>query len=149
MFRPLAQLVVRPYLLVTRCSPVTRSSTKKYPLRAAVTTSFRILPLNIAIHQDGRLRGIVVVHVVRRGLEIPGHLAGVHVDRNQRAGEQVVPVAARAGGESGRRIAGAENIELGLGIVSARNPCLRAAVTRRIQARPGVQPGSPLFMGTV
>ena len=33
--------------VVTRRSPVTRSSVKKYPLRAAVKTSFLILPLNI------------------------------------------------------------------------------------------------------
>ena len=47
----------------------------------------------------------------------------------------------RAGGVGRRRIAGAEDVELGLGIVGAGNPGLRAAVARRVEACPGVEPG--------
>ena len=53
LFSPLAQFVSSPYLLVTRRSPVTRSSVKKYPLRAAVRTSFLIFPSNIPSTSTG------------------------------------------------------------------------------------------------
>ena len=78
------------------------------------------------------------MHVVRRGLEVPRHLAGVDVDRDQRAREEVVPLAA-ALREGRRRIAGAEDVELGLRIVDARQPRLRAAVTGGVEAGPGVE----------
>ena len=46
-----------------------------------------------AVDQDRRLRRVPVVRVVRRGLVVPGHLAGVDVERDQRAGEEVVAQA--------------------------------------------------------
>ena len=48
-----AQLFTRPNFEVTRCSPVVRSSTKKYPLRVPVITSLRIRPLNGASTSTG------------------------------------------------------------------------------------------------
>src|SRR6187401_555891 len=39
------QFVPRPYLLEAMCSPVRRSTVKKYPFRAAVETSLRGRPL--------------------------------------------------------------------------------------------------------
>jgi hypothetical protein len=45
LLSPPAQFVCVPYLVVTMCSPVTRSTVKKYPLRAATDTSLRGLPL--------------------------------------------------------------------------------------------------------
>ncbi len=80
------------------------------------------------------------MHVVRRCLVIPRHLARIHIDRDQRAGEQIVAFAALACRICRRRIARAENVELRLRIVRARNPRLRAAVTRCVQTRPRVEP---------
>ena len=98
-----------------------------------------LLPVDDAVDEDRRLRRIPVVHVVRRGLEVPGHLAGVDVDGDQRAGEEIVPFAApdRVGGN---RVAGAEDVELGLGIVDAGQPRHAAAVARRVEAGPRVEP---------
>ena len=55
-------------------------------------------------------------------------------------GIQVVALSA-SHGIGRRRIAGAENIQLRLGIVGAGNPGHPAAVARRIQAGPGVESG--------
>ena len=98
------------------------------------------LAVDHAVDQDRRLRRIPVVRVVRRGLEVPRHLAGVDVDGDERAREQVVALAAGAR-VARRRIAGAEDVEPGLRIVRTRNPHLSAAVPRRIEARPRVEPG--------
>src|SRR5919106_6510062 len=48
LLSPPAQFVCVPYFVVTMCSPVTRSTVKKYPLRAATETSLRGLPLIVA-----------------------------------------------------------------------------------------------------
>src|SRR5436190_22082273 len=50
---PVDQFDVDPYFDVTMCAPVTRSSVKKYPLRAAVDTSFRGRPLIVASMSTG------------------------------------------------------------------------------------------------
>ena len=57
------------------------------------------------VGENRRLGRIPVMRVVRRCLEIPGHLARIHVDCDQTAGEQIVAVTAalRVGG---RGIAG-------------------------------------------
>src|SRR5580704_16258258 len=96
-----------------------------------------LLAVKLAIYQDWGLRRIVIMHVVRRGLVVPRHFAGVDVHSDQRAGEEIVFVAPGAGGESRRRIARTENIEPGLWIVSSCDPRLRTAMPRRVQTRPG------------
>ena len=58
----------------------------------------------------------------------------------ERAREQVVSLASHAG-VAGSRIARAEDVELGLGIVDARNPRLPAAMPRGLETRPGVETG--------
>ena len=98
------------------------------------------LAVDHRVDQDRRLRRVPVVHVVRGGLEVPRHLAGVDVDRDQRAREQVVPLAASLR-EGRRRIAGAEDVQLGLRIVDAGQPRLRPAVTGGVEAGPGVEAG--------
>src|SRR5207248_214922 len=64
------------------------------------------------IEEDRRLRRIPVVCVVRRRLEIPLHLPCVDVDGDQRAGEEIVSLAADTR-VAGRRVAGAEYIKVG------------------------------------
>jgi hypothetical protein len=80
------------------------------------------------------------MHVVRRRLEVPRHLPGLDVHRDQRAREQVVSLAARAGRVRRRRIARAEDVELRIRIVRAGDPRLRAAVPRRVETTPRIEP---------
>ena len=51
--RPLAQFVTEPNLPLATYSPVTRSTVKKYPFRAAVDTSFLGLPLTVPSIRTG------------------------------------------------------------------------------------------------
>ena len=47
-------------------------------------------PIDVQINQDRNLHGVVVVSVARRELEIPVELTRVGVERDDRAGIQVV-----------------------------------------------------------
>ena len=71
---------------------------------------------------------------------MPDYLAGVDVERDERAGVEVVARAPLAG-VARRRVAGADDVELRLRIVGTGNPGLAAAVARRVEARPRVQAG--------
>ena len=93
------------------------------------------------VDQHRRLRRIPVVGVVRRRREMPGQLAGVDVQRHQRAGVEIVagtPVLRRVGG---RRVGGAGDVEPRRRIEGSGNPHVAAAMFRRLQARPGLEPG--------
>ncbi len=50
--------------------------------------------VEFAVNKDGRLRAVRIVRVMRRGLVIPRHLSGIDIDGHNRAGEQIVSVAA-------------------------------------------------------
>ena len=63
------------------------------------------------VDENRRLRRIPVVRVVRRGLVVPRHLAGIDVHREQRRREQVVAFAA-ALRVCRRRVAGAVDVEI-------------------------------------
>ncbi len=78
------------------------------------------------------------MRVVRRGLVVPSHFPCVHVDRDERAGEEIVAFASLARVPR-RRITRADDVQLRLRIVGARNPRLAAAVTGRLEARPCVE----------
>ena len=80
------------------------------------------------------------MRVVRRRLVVPDDLAGVDVERDERAREEVVALAPLAR-VAGRRVAGADDVQLRLRIVGAGNPGLAAAVARGVEARPRVEPG--------
>ena len=90
-----------------------------------------------AVHQHRRLRRVPVVRVVRRRLVEPLQLPGIDVHGHDGAGKEIVhPFAARLRRVGRRRVAGAEDIQVRLGIVDARNPGMAAAVARRIEALP-------------
>ena len=60
-----------------------------------VNTIFRCLPLNSPSTIIGVSRGIPVVRVVRDHLVVPRHLSGIDVQRDDRAGVEIVALAAR------------------------------------------------------
>ena len=97
----------------------------------------RAAPIDVGEH--GHLRRVVVHLVVRRELVVPLQLARVGVEREHAVAVEVVaePVAAVP---VGRRIAGAEEHEVRLGIVGARVPDGGAAFLPRV-ARPRVVAG--------
>ena len=88
-----------------------------------------------AVDQHGRLRGVPLVCVVRRHLIGPHHLAGVGVQRHDRAGPQIVarPALTR---QHRLRIAGPDVIEVQLGIVRAGQPRHAAAARHLVLAGP-------------
>ena len=88
-----------------------------------------------AVDEHRRLRGVPVVRVVRRHLVAPHHLAGVRIERDDRAGPEVVAFAALPG-EHGIRIAGADVVEIQFRIVGAGQPRHAAAVRHRIFVGP-------------
>ena len=92
------------------------------------------LPLDVGEHRH--LRGVVVQLVVRRELVVPLQLAGVGVERDDAVAVQVV-AEPRAAVPVGRRIAGAEEHEVRLGVVGAGVPDAGAAGLPRL-ARPGL-----------
>ena len=81
------------------------------------------------------------MHVARRRLVVPRHLAGVDVHRDERAGEQPHAFAATGRRIRGRRIACAEDVVPRLGIEDAGHPDLSAAMACRIEARPRLDAG--------
>ncbi len=95
-----------------------------------------LLPVHLVVDQHGGLRRVPVVRVVRRGLEVPGHLARVGVDRDDRAGKEVVagPVLVR---DDRLRVAGGDEDEVQLRVVGDRLPGHAAAVGRHLCVRPG------------
>ena len=103
-------------------------------------------PLNIPSNDRGRLGRIPVVRVVRRRLVVPRHLAGVDIERNERRREEVVSLTA-ARCVRRRRVTRPEDVQLGLGIVHARNPRGAVAVPRRVQAGPCLEARIALFLG--
>ena len=80
-----------------------------------------LLAAHHAFHEHRNLRGVPVVDVVGRELEMPAELAAVRVERQQRIGVQVVafadfPVPVRAG------VAGSPINEVQLRVVGAGDP---------------------------
>ena len=75
-----------------------------------------------------------------RRLVVPRHLAGLDVDGDERAGEQVVTLP-RDARVARRRVAGAEDVQLRFGIVDAGDPDLATAVACGLEARPRVEAG--------
>ena len=100
---------------------------KEVTVAAGLRDEFAGLAVDDAIDQNGRLHGIPVMRVMRGGLEIPGHLAGVRIEGDDGAGVKVVALAALSG-EDGIRVAGAEVVEIEFRIVGARHPGHAAAV---------------------
>ena len=105
------------------------------------------LAVDLAVDEHRRLRRVPVVRVVWRRREVPGELAGVHVDGHERARIQVVAFATGLRRVRRRRIARADDVQLRLGIVDAGNPHVTAAVTRGVEALPRLQPGIARFCG--
>ena len=67
---------------------------------------------------------------------MPGHLARIRVDRDDRAGKEIVagPVLVR---DDRLRVAGRDEDEVQLRVVGDRLPCHAAAVRRHLRVRPG------------
>ena len=95
------------------------------------------LAVDHAVEQHRRLHRVPIVHVVRRGLEIPDQLAGVRIERHDRAGVKVVALAALLRHHR-IRIAGADDVQVQLGIVGAGNPRLPGAVRGGVFIGPGL-----------
>ena len=77
---------------------------------------------------------------MRRRLEVPHHLAGVRIDGHDGTGVKVIALAT-ALGHHRIRIAGADNIEVQFGVISAGDPGLARAVGGRILIGPGLNAG--------
>ncbi len=60
------------------------------PVTAGLREQFPFLALEFGVEQDWRLHRIPVVHVMRRGLEMPRQLPGVRVQRHYRARIKVI-----------------------------------------------------------
>src|SRR5262249_1887353 len=73
---------------------------------AGLSDELTLLAFEFGVEKDGRLDGVPVVRVVRRGLEIPGKFAGVDVQGDDRFGVEIGAGTA-ATCEHGLRIAGA------------------------------------------
>ena len=78
--------------------------------------------------------------VVRRGLEKPRHFSRVGIERDERAGVEVVTLATLRR-EDGIRVAGGQIEQVQLRIVGRRQPRHPSAVCHRIFVRPGLRPG--------
>src|SRR5205085_8962964 len=92
-----------------------------------------------AIGEDGGLAGVPVVSVVRARLVIPRHFAGIDIHGDDRTGVKVVALAGSLRGVGRGRIAGAENIEMGVRVVDAWNPDVATAVSGCVELRQGVE----------
>ena len=97
--RPLAERPVRRRAVLARDEVLAGDAIERVEVAVARRGRHELARLAVdrRVDQDRRLRRIPVVRVVHRRLEVPRHLAGVDVDRDQRAGEQVVALAAGAG----------------------------------------------------
>ena len=103
--------------------------------------------IELAVDEHRRLRRVPVVRVVRRGLVVPRHLARIDIQGDERAGEEIVQsLSAGRRRIGGGRVAGAEDVEAGLGIVRARNPRMTATMNRGVQVLPGVEAGVTGFL---
>ena len=96
------------------------------------------------LEQHRRARDVVAPAVVRHLLVVPHHLAGPEIERDERRGVQVV-ARARGVGHLGRRVAGAEDEQLALGVHHGRGVDGAAAVLPGL----GVRGRVPLFPGDV
>ena len=110
------------------------------PVAARLRDHLARPPVEVAVDEDRRLRGVPVVRVVRRDLVVPRHLPGIRIQRDDGARIEVVAGTAESG-EHRLGIAGAEVIEIELGIVGARNPRHAATVRHRIFVGPAVGAG--------
>ena len=117
---PFAQLVFANFV-VTRFLPVRAIQDEEVAVAAGLSEQFAFLAVDLAVDQNRRFVGIPVVRVVRRRLEIPGHLSGVGIQRDDRLGVEVVAFAALAG-DHGLRVAGAEVDQVQFGIVGRATP---------------------------
>ena len=96
------------------------------------------------VEQDRHLERVPVVHIVRRVLEMPFHLAGVDVERDDAVGVEVVALAVVAD-EIGRRLSGAPVDQVELRDRSCRSPRWgrrRSATSRRPMFRCRARPAS-------
>src|SRR6516164_3571132 len=101
----------------------------------------RAAPPEITVDEHRRLRGIPIVRVVWRGLVVPGHLAGIDVDRNDGARVEIVARPAGPVRVCRSRIAGPKDVEACFRIVDARQPWMASAVPGGIEALPRLEPG--------
>lgn len=110
-------------------------------------------PPESCIDKDGRLRGVVVVQIVRAELEVPFELSRIWIQRQQGTGIKVV-AGAHAGVVIGRGIAGAPVEDIEIGIVGTRDPRGPAAVQVEVPgpafiaffAGAGDRPKTPLLL---
>ena len=77
------------------------------------------------------------MHVMRRDLVIPNHLSCIGINSQNRAGKQVVALAALLCHHR-IRIAGSEIVEIQFRIISTRHPRLAGAMRGRILIGPGL-----------
>src|SRR5437899_11221193 len=82
--------------------------------------SSRLLPV-VRVDQDGSLRSVVVIQVVRRKLKIPFELSRIRVQGQNTSGVKIVPMA-RTAIKIGSGIAGAPINCIQFGIVCAWHP---------------------------
>ena len=107
--------------------PSRRSLTKYQPIFEASPDGGHALAVDGHVEQRGRARHVVAPQVVRHLLETPFQRAGLHIERDDRHGPEVVAGSPGAGGLR-RRIAGAEVEQPELGIERRRVPHRAAAV---------------------
>ena len=90
-----------------------------------------------AVEEHRDLCAVPIVRIVRRALEVPDHFSGVGVERDHRAGEEIIALAALPG--SNRiRIAGGDIDQVEFGIVGGRLPGHAATVGAGVVVGPGV-----------
>ena len=77
------------------CSPVDAIDGEEVAVARGGRDQLARPAVDHAVDEDRRLRRVPVVRVVRRRLVVPRHLAGIDVDRDERAREEVVALAAR------------------------------------------------------
>ncbi len=133
--KPSSQLVFT-YGLPLRNSPVVAIEHVHHAVAVGPQHDLARLALPLDVGEHRHLRRVVVQLVVRRELVVPLQLAGVGVERDDAVAVEVVAKPRRAVPVR-RRVAGAEEHEVRLGIVGARVPHADAAGLPRV-ARPGL-----------
>src|SRR5260370_17831161 len=94
---------------------------KEKTITASLRQKLALLTLELAVEQDRRLDGIPAVHVVWRGLKIPGELSRVRIQSDDGASVKIV-AGPRISGEHGAGIARAPVEQLQPRVIHASHP---------------------------
>ena len=103
------------------------------------------LAIDRGIENHGRLSGIPVVGIVRRGLEVPRHFAGIGIQCDQRTGVEIISGAIGVC-DHRLRIAGGDVDQFRIGIIRDGHPRHAATVRGHFCVGPGVHAGIALFL---